>query len=192
MRKLIVVAIMILFSACGKNEAVRSVGNNPPPNYPPNQGPYNQAPMPPNGGYYPPPGGGGYPAGGPPPYFQPVMPPQMPPQYTPFLPIDYYFRQRPQLVNVYVNIWNDWRTYANYYGYNQYDFNGFWFDYCQTNWVGGYYGDLYNYMNTNVYWWASPEVSYCDSGCDAGYFWQHYQGFDYGNLDNTYCQECYY
>jgi hypothetical protein len=153
-------AFLLIFAACGKNDAVRSVGNSGP--YP--QGPYPQAPYNPG---YPPNGGGGYPP------FNPQMPPGMPPQYTPFLPIDNYFRSQPQITNVYVNIiWPQWQQYANYYGYNPYDFNTFWYDYCPT--TGYIDNSVYQYYDNNYYWWANQGQGYCDYGCDPEYFWSYY------------------
>lgn len=168
---------LLFFAACGKNEPVTATG----PGYP--YTPYPQAPMPPNGGYqmppnYTPTGGGGYN-----PYFYPQLPPGMPNQYTPWLPIDNYFRQNPTTVNIWVNIWTNWQGYANYNGYSPYDFTKFWFDFCPQQYPQ--YQPMWNYFDTNVYWWVDP---YSQINCqqDPSYFWQYYVGYDYGGM-NSYC-----
>jgi hypothetical protein len=110
------------------------------------------------------------------------MPNGMPPQYTPWLPVDNYFRQNPTTVNIWVNIWNNWQVYAPQHGYQQYDFNRFWFEYCPNNYPQ--YMDVWNYFDTNVYWWVQPNSQFqCE---DPTYFWQYYQGMPYSGVDD-YC-----
>lgn len=171
-------SLFLFFSACGKNDPIVPTGTSGPynPNY------YPQAPVPPNGGYYPPPGG--Y-QGGNPPYFNPTLPPGMPPQYTPWLPIDNYFRQNPQTVNVWVNIWVNWQNYAQYQGYDVYDFPRFWFDYCPSQLGGTQFAPVYNYFDQNVYYWVDYNTQfYCE---DPSYFWQYYQGMPYGDVCGGSC-----
>lgn len=180
LKKVVAVIAPVLFLSfvgCGKNEPVRSVTPNP---Y--GQGsPYYQAPMPPNGGYQMPPN---YtpPNGGYNPYFQPQLPQGMPPAYGPFLPVDQYFRQSPQTTNIYINIYNDWRQYSNYYGYDQYDFSAFWFDFAPT--VYPQYNNIWNALDQNVYWWMDYNTIYqCQDPYD---FWYYYEGMPYSTVD-TYC-----
>lgn len=162
---------LLFFAACGKNEPVTATG----PGYPYPNNYYPQAPVPPNGGYQVPPGYNQ-------PYFNPQMPPGMPNQYTPWLPVDNYFRQNPTTVNIWVNIWNNWQGYAGQNGYSQYDFPRFWFDYCPQYYPQ--YNNVWNYFDTNVYWWVNPYTQ-MDCGQDPGYFWQYYSGVPYGGID--YC-----
>ena len=174
---ILMLSFCLLFSACGKNEPIANNGTGTgSPYY------YPQAPVPPNGGYYPPPGG--YPPGGNGGgYFNPQMPQGMPNQYTPWLPIDNYFRYRQQ-PQAWVNIWMNWQYYAQYRGYNQYDFSGFWFDYCPNQLSGTQFQPVYNYFDTNVYYWIDYNTQFqCD---DPSYFWQNYQGMPYSNVD-SYC-----
>lgn len=172
--------LFVGFIGCGKNEAVRGV---PTGGYPPvgQGGPYYpQAPVPPNGGYQLPPNYAP-PTSGPNPYFYPQMPQGMPNQYTPWLPIDNYFRRYPQTTNIYINIMVDWNQYANYYGHNQYDFNRFWFDFCPTYYPQ--YQQVWNYFDQNVYWWTDYNTSY---QCEDPYsFWSYYQGLPYDYVDTS-------
>jgi len=152
---------LLLFAACGKNDAVRNVGTGGP--YAP-QAPYNpNYPQGPQNPQYPP--------------FNPQLPPGMPPQYTPWLPVDNYFRQQPpQVTNVYINvILPQWQQYANYYGYNQYDFNTFWYDYCPQYVIPYGYMDAgtYSYYDS-YYYWAGYGSYGCDYGCDSYDYWSYY------------------
>ncbi len=165
--KWILIISMLFFAACGKNEAVRPVGNYTP-TYPQQTVP--QAPPPMVGG------GQGYPTNGNP-YFVPNMPAQMPNQFYPWLPMYQYFQQQPQTVNIWINVWAGWQGYAQQRGYNRYDFNRFWFDYCPEYFPQQYY-PVYQYFDQNVYYWMNQNT-YLDPSCDASYFWANYSYMSY-------------
>lgn len=176
MMKWILTLLLLGFVGCGKNEAVRPVGNYP------NQGPINQAPPPPvnnGGGYYP------YnqpPMQEPPPYFNPNMPPQMPPQFYPWLPVYNYFQSQPVTINVWVNIWSGWQNYSRQNGCDMYDFKRFWYDYC-PQYLPQQYQPTYQYFDQNYYYWMNQNTQFAPN-CDASYFWANYSYDD--------CESCYY
>ena len=177
---LLLALALLVVVGCGKNDAfvpLSPLGYAPPPAQFPNPGGYP--------GGYP---GGGYSGG----YFTPQMPGGYPNQYYPFLPVHNYFQSNPQLQNYWGGFWNQWQNYANYHQYNQYDFNRFWFEYCPQAWGQGSYANLYGYFNQNVYHWATPQTQFNPSA-DPNYFWQHYDGYSYSNLDSYgYCYDyCY-
>lgn len=178
---ILLVAVALVLSACGKNEPIVPIGGG-------YYGP--QAPMPPGGGYYPPTSPYGGP--GPSPYFQPHMPNGYPNQYTPFLPIDNYMRRTPQMQQVWVNIWVNWQGYSQRRGYSPYDFSRFWYEYCPQQFSGTQYQNLYNYFDQNVYNWVDPYQSW-GGNYDPSYYWQNYNYMPYYDLDygygycNDYC-----
>lgn len=175
MMKWILTLSLLFFASCGKNEAIRPVGNYPNGSYPP----VTQAPpptYPPQTNYYPP-QQGGYP----PPYFAPQMPPQMPPQFYPWLPMYQYFQQQPITINVWVNVWNGWQGYAQQRGYDRYDFTRFWFDYCPQN-LPQQYLPVYYQMDQSYYYWMDQNT-YFDPNCDADFFWANYS---YNSCDYCY------
>ena len=178
-------ALFLLFVGCGKNDSIRPAGNVLPPGYyPPQQGPINQAPLPPGGGYYPPPPGGPQQ----PPYFNPQMPPGMPPQYYPWLPMDNYFRQTPQLTQVWVNVWINWQSYAQNRGYDVYNFPAFWREYCPQNWQSQQYVQLYQYFDQSCYSWVDYNTQFAPQ-VDPSYFWMNYNGMPYSGMDYS-CGDC--
>jgi len=142
-------ALFVIFTACGKNDPVRTVGGNPriPP---PQQGP-----------------------GLPP--FQPTMPPGYPPQYTPFLPVDNYMRMNPVRHQYWIQIWHEWRVYAVVNQCDVYDFPRFWYDFCQER----MYGDMapvYQYFDQNFYPWMSPDTQFYPD-LEPNTFWSGYEGY---------------
>ncbi len=162
---LVLLASVLFLSACGKNDAVYPVR------------PLTQAPPPQYGGYQP-----QYPGG--PGTFQPQFPPGQPPQqFYPFVPIDNYFRQRPQFQQYYPQMWSRWQQYAGYYGTNQYDFTTFWLDFCPQDMQAYGYGDAYNYVDTSFYYWVQPET-YFDVNVNVNTFWDSYDGYYWGD---SYC-----
>lgn len=180
----LVAMLLASLVGCGKNDAVVPVGQLPPP---------MQAPPPPNYNppAYPPGGGGGYPPGGgggyyPPPQqqpqppmgFRPQLPPQMPPQYYPFLPIDNFMRQSPQMQQYWAYFWGQWQGYAQRRGVNPYDFTRFWFDYCPQQWGYGEFQQLYSYFDQNFYYWVTPQT-YFSQNIDASYFWANCDAYPY-------------
>ncbi len=191
MMKWILTLSLLVFASCGKNEAVRPVGNYPNqgPGY--NYPPVNQAPPPYNGGgyqptYYP------YPQQQPqypPPYFVPQMPPQMPPQFYPWLPVYNYFQSQPVTVNVWVNVWNGWQGYAQQRGYDRYDFTRFWYDYCPQH-LPQQYMPAYQQIDQSYYYWMNQNT-YFDPSCDSSYFWANYNYMSYEPIYNN-CSSCGY
>lgn len=181
---LLVFALMV--SACGKNEAIRSVPLQPLPQAPP---PPGYAPGGTPGYGYP-----GYPGGTPAPqypnpYFQPQIPQGYGQGYYPFLPVDNYMRQNPYRQQYWTQFWGQWQQYAYYNNYQQYDFNRFWFEYCPQQWGGTEWASMYNWYDSNVYGWATPNTYYAPKA-DPGYFWQNYNGFSYYPLDQQgYCYD---
>lgn len=157
--------LMLALAACGKNEALFPIAQQPygapiyqAPGYPSNPG-YGYPPGYGNNGYYP---------GG----FAPQMPSGYPSAYTPFLPVDYYMRNHPQLAPQWPQMWNQWRTYADHYGYNPYDFNRFWFDYCPSSMNQ----QIYVYIDQTFYSWANYDTVF-PTNMNPQFFWMHYQGY---------------
>ncbi len=112
-----------------------------------------------------------------PPTFNPVLPQGQQPQYTPFVPIDCYMNQNPQLYQYWQTMWSDWQNYSYYYGIDQYDFSTFWFDYCPQQWQGTQYQEIYTYLDTYFYSWTTPQTQFSPYGYDPGQFWGGYQQF---------------
>jgi hypothetical protein len=163
---------MLALVACSNNDGFNNTGYVPYS--------YNYAPLPP-GGYLPqaPPGS---------PIFQPQMPPGYPPQYYPFLPVDNYFRGQPQIMPYWTQTWNNWVGTAQTYGINPYDFTTFWYNYLPQVWSGGALGNLYNYLNSSVYSWMSPQTVFQTTVSVDYYllFWNNYSGFGY-NMNSCGC-----
>jgi hypothetical protein len=113
-----------------------------------------------------------------PPLFQPQFPPwQQQPQFTPFLPIDCYMNQHPVLYQYWQTMWLDWQNYAYHYGYSEFDFNTFWYEYCPQVWLGTEYQEIYWYLDRYFYYWVSPQTRWSPLGYDPGTFWGAYQNF---------------
>lgn len=192
LRRVIYLLLPLAIVACGKNDGVRALPYGPAPAP---GSPYfmPQAPAP-GGGFAPAPqfpNGGGYYGGGYNPYFYPQQPTGYGQQYYPFLPIHNYMMQNPYRQNYWQQHWNGWQQYAGQHGYNQYDFNRFWFDYCPQQWSYTEWAPMYNYYDQNFYFWATPQTQYAPTA-DPGYFWQNYNGYSYQPLDNYYCYDyCY-
>ncbi len=167
-----VFAVLLLITACGKNEAIIPGGY-----YPPNF----QAPMPPGGGYYPP--AQPYSGGGQSPYFQPQMPSGFPSQYTPFVPFDNYMRRSQPTQQYYVNLWVNWQGYSQQRGYNQYDFSRFWYEYCPQQMQNTQYQNVYRYFDQNVYSWVDPAMQW-GGGYNPSQFWQNYNYMPYQPIGN--------
>jgi len=183
------VLLLLVFVACGKNDGIRGVGAQP---YPP---PVVQAPPPPGGGYAPPPPGympppmPQYPNPNyqPPAYWVPTLPPgRTTPRYTPFLPIDNYMRRTPQRHQRWIDFWAGWQGYSRHRGYDEYDFNHFWFEYCPEQWEGTDYAHVYNQLDASVYFWVDMYTPIAPTA-EPNHFWQYYSGMPYGDLD-SYCQ----
>ena len=202
MRSILVLVALSILVACGKNDGVNGGGYQPVPVPPAGGGPIPQAPPPPGGGYYPPPGygggySGGYPGGypggspgyGPSSYFYPQMPTGYPSRYTPFVPIDNYMRRYPTTQHYWNNIWNGWVDYSYQYGYDTYDFNTFWFDYCPQGMNGTPFQPIYNNFDSQVYFWADYNTQYSNN-MTVDFFWQNYDWMPYSNFDNS-CSICY-
>jgi len=134
MRHLLLVVLLALFAGCSKDN-FRSVPTQPV--QPPVQPPVVNPPIPPVGqqppiNYQPPQG-----------YNQ---------NFQLFAPIYYYMQQNYQLQQQWLQMWQQWQMYAYYRGYNQYDFDGFWFDYCAQSWQQQpAYNNLYLWFDVNVY-----------------------------------------
>ncbi len=193
----ILLALFVLaLAACGKNEALFPIAQQPYGQSPYGQSPYGQSPygqpygQSPYGPMYQAPGYGapGYPSNYTPGYgylpgygnngyypggFAPQMPSGYPSAYTPFLPVDYYMRNNPQLAPQWPQIWNQWRNYANNYGYNPYDFNRFWFDYCPRSNMSP---QIYIYLDQTFYPWVNTNTVF-PANLNPQYFWIHYQGY---------------
>ena len=170
--------ISFLIISCGKNDAITPTGVTP--QYPQNTPNYQQAPAP--QGYYPQQGGGNYG----PNQFVPQMPSGYSQGYYPFLPVYQYMQNRPQYQNFWNQTWYGWQSYANSNGYNQNDFNTFWFDYCPQQWGNSGQSQLYQYFDQNFYWWVTPETQF-PSSVDAGYYWQNYTGYQYDYCNTGFC-----
>jgi hypothetical protein len=175
-RLLVILAVLVLAVACGKNDPLTSVGNAPYPAPPP---PGYNVPQP-----FPSPGNSGY--YGPPsaqvPNFMPYMPPGQPNQYYPFLPLDNYMRRNPPMMQYWTQFWGQWQNYAQNQGMSPYNFGQFWTNYCPQMWQGTDLMQLYGYMNQNVYYWVNPQTQFCQS-CSGSGFWQNYYGYPYTPLD---------
>jgi len=156
--------IALALTACGKNDGIYQGG----------YGYMGQAPAP--YGYAPAPQYGNG--------FNPQMPAGYPSQYTPFVPIHNYMQGSPSTQQYWGQHWNGWQNYAQYNGYNQYDFNRFWYDYCPQQWQGTQWNNVYNYYNTNYYSWMTPQTQFAPQ-MNPNYFWQNYTGYD------NYCYSCY-
>ncbi|MBY0371630.1 hypothetical protein K2X33_13170 [bacterium] len=128
-------------------------------------GPVYQAPYP----YSTNPGGYG---------FQPQLPSGYPASYTPFLPLDYFMRNQPQLAVQWPVIWNQWQVYAVRVGVSPYNFPVFWLQYIPMQWGTGPMGNVYSYMNQNFYYWVQPTTTFSPMMTPAT-FWAPYQGFGY-------------
>ena len=176
-RPLWLLSFFLVFVSCGKNDAIRPVG------YAPYAGPFTQAPPPPQGGgWMPPQGPGGMPPGGPG-YFTPQPPPpQYGPGFYPFMPIYQYMQQRPQLNVYWINIWNDWRGYAQNNGCQQTDFSCFWRDYCPNQLGNSSFAPIHQAFDQNVYYWVGGDTQFLP-GVDASYFWQPYNYMPYSEID---------
>lgn len=169
---------------CGKNEPIVPAGYLPAPSVAP-------GPMTSMGGYSPYGQNGGFPGFGSP-YFYPQVPSGYSNQYYPFLPIDGYMRQNASLQNYWQQLWNGWIIAAPAMGTTPYDFSQFWFNYCPGQWANSGLGNLYDYFNNNVYYWAKPNMWYPPNPNPAS-FWSSYVGFPYTAIDtSSYCDSyCY-
>jgi len=182
---LAILGLALILGACGKNDQVAPIQNYPqtnpappPSNYNPNQSPYGGSYQPPTGGY-PQPGTGyqqtPYPynnGGG---YFNPNLP-----QSGPFLPAYQQWNQSPQGGTSWNQTWNDgWVPYAEYYGYDEYDFDGFWNDYCQTQLNVGnsswYVGINNQYDPLSDYYNGGGSYNWGGNG-GGGVTWSSYNG----------------
>lgn len=190
------VAFVLLISACGKNAPNAPYGGYMPvAPAPQGQLPYYGGYGPGSGGYpygggqYPYGGMGGYPYGSPygygypgaqyPYYFNPQMPSGYPSQYTPFLPLDNYFRNNPQYGQPYWNaLWNQWYQTANHWGVSPYDFPVFWNEYCPQVMRSGQEYGIYVTFQQNFYSWAQPGVE-VPTNVNPNSFWIHYLGVIY-------------
>jgi len=183
MARIVLFALVVLaLSACGKNTGLVAgpyLGQAPAP--------YGYAPAPQYGNPYG--GGAGYGNF----YPQQQMPSGYSNQYYPFMPIHNYMQSNPQLQNYWSGYWGGWQNYANRNGYNQYDFNRFWYDYCPQQWGNSNeWANFYNYYDQNFYYWMTPSTQFSPSASPS-YFWQNYSGYSYQPLNNYgYCYEyCY-
>lgn len=180
-RGAVIVTFFSLFLvSCGKNDPVRPGSVPVAP---------TQAPAPPNYNY----GGGGFGPGGgyggnyspgqffpqqPIGNFRPQMPQGRPPQFYPFVPLDNYMRQDPRMVPYWNQMWGRWQQYAQFNRMNQYDFGAFWFDFCPNQWAGTAWADVYNYLDSNFYYWTQPGIQFYTGGSTTPeYFWQNANGF---------------
>ncbi len=189
----VVLALMlsVVLISCGKNDPIVPYGGNsapiqapPPPNYTPGGG-YGGGYGPGNGGY----GGGGYspnqffpqPQLG---NFMPQMPQQRPPQFYPFVPIDNYMRRDPRLQQYWQRYWQQWQGYAQQHNYSQYNFSAFWFDYSSRQWGNGQWSQIYQYFDSNFYYWTQPGIQFTTGGSRSPeYFWQNCSGFPMPQYD---------
>lgn len=135
-------AILLLVSACGKNDNFRTTGYYNPtvPQVP--YTPYVAPPsMPPQ--YYNPG------------YQQPVqwqVPPNQPQQFAPFAPMYHYMQQNYQMQMYWQSLWYQWSRYCNQQQIYIYDFDTFWNDFCPQQWSGySNYQQLYVWFDNNVY-----------------------------------------
>jgi hypothetical protein len=145
--------------------------------------------------YAPPPASGNYtlpqnyaPIAGQNPYFTATMPPGYPSNFYPFLPIANYFMGNGAQGQAYWNqIWGGWQQYAGMQGYDMYDFSSFWLEYIPSQWSSGYYSNMYQFYNQQVYFWVQPGMQFQPSVSPAA-FWQSYVGLPYAPLNNYgYC-----
>ncbi len=167
MWKLVVALFFLAVVGCGKNDGVRPTGY-----YGPN-GPIAPAP---NGQY---PGNYG-------PSFQPQMPQGYPQQYTPFLPVDNYFRQNQQMQAYWQQMWMNWQQYASVRNYNPYNFAPFWYEYCPQVWSGTPMMQVYDYYNTNFYFWANAGTQF-PTQVNPVTYWSPYAGYSQYSSCNGYC-----
>lgn len=138
--------VMGMTTSCGKNQAFMPAGYIPAP---------NMAPYPttmPNG-YF----GGQSPYQNSP-YSYPQLPQTMPNQYYPFIPVDNFMRNYPGYQGYWQQTWQNWQNHCSSYQCNPYDFSLFWTSYCPSQWRGTQLMDVYNYLNTYVYFWVSPNM----------------------------------
>lgn len=136
------------------DEPTRAVGNSAPrpggyPNVPPNS-----------------------------PVFNPQMPVQQPTQFYPFMPIEGFMSQNPQLYYYWQSMWQQWQYTAYYWGTSEYDFQTFWYDYCPQVWQGTQYNQIYQYLDSYFYWWNSPQQQ-LPQQANAYDFWYQYQNYPY-------------
>lgn len=166
MKKLVLVVSLLLVAACGKNEPFRPIVNPYSP-----YNPYPQmapGPMQPYNPYGPNVPGG----------FRPQMPQQMPQQYTPFLPVDNYFRQNQQMMQMWNQMWMQWTQYASQRQLNLYNFAPFWYEFCPPYFQQMGMMPQYNYFNSNFYSWMSPQMQYGGNMQMApNQFWGNYMGY---------------
>jgi len=170
-----IAVLTFVLVGCGKNDPVTPYGGYVPP---------AQAPAPPN--YAP---GGSYspnqffpqqPMGN----FQPQMPMGMPQQYYPFLPIDNYMRRDPRLQQQWQGMWQQWQGYAQQRRISPYDFSTFWFDYCPQQWGGAGWHNLYQYFDSNFYYWTQPGMQFpVQNNFSATYFWSNAYEFPMPQYD---------
>ena len=195
--------------SCGKNDptvnqvpyAPSPYGNSPYYQYPGGGGgyagyPYNGYPYPGyspsyNGsnGYYPSgpyngpqssPYGYNYPGTYYPYYYYPQMPQGYPSAYTPFLPIDNYYRNNPAYGPQYwQQIWSNWLVTAQYWQVSPYDFNMFWNSYCPLIFTSGNSYNIYVTLGQQFYSWATPGVTINVGSSSPSQFWINYIGIVY-------------
>jgi hypothetical protein len=168
---LVLGAVLLVTSACGKNDGFFS--SNPYGNgiyqAPPYQGAY------PYGSGY-----SGYPGYNQFPGFHPQMPSSgYPSAYTPFLPIDYYMRNNPQMTHYWNGFWYQWQNHCSQQGMSPYNFNYFWYTYVPQQWNFGGYQQLYTYFNQTFYYWMTPNVQFSQN-LNPNTFWSNYSGYGYG------------
>lgn len=186
-RSISILLVLLAIAACGKNDGLRTVPMGPAP-----MGmapaPYGYSPY--NPGYAPNPQYGNPAYGNP--YFTPGG--QVPNGYGqgfyPFMPIYNYMQSNPYTQNYWGGFWNGWQNYANQNGHNQYNFPAFWYDYCPQQWGGNQqWNNMYNYYNTNFYFWMTPQTQFQPS-MSPNNFWQNYNGYSYAPLNNYgYCND---
>lgn len=112
--------------------------------------------------------------------FQPQLPQGYPNQYTPFLPVDYYMRNHPQMAAQWPVLWTQWQAYAVVIGVSPYNFPVFWFEFCPQQWNAGAFYSMYSYLDQNFYYWVTPTTAFSPA-MSAQTFWTPYQGFGYGS-----------
>ncbi len=175
---ILIAFISLALISCGKNDPIRPLGTPIAP---------NKAPAPPS--YAP---GGNFapntffpqtPMGN----FRPQMPMGQPSQYYPFVPLDNYMRRDPRLQQYWDGYWRQWQGYAQRNRINQYDFSKFWFDYCPNQWSHTQFGNLYNYMDSNFYYWTQPGTQFPvqngNVNFSVDYFWGNAYDFPMPQYD---------
>jgi len=110
--------------------------------------------------------------------FQPQLPAGYPNTYTPFLPVDYYMRNHPQLSGQWPVLWNQWQNYSQWVGVSPYNFQVFWFEFCPQQWNSGQFYNLYSYLDQSFYHWVQPTTQFSPQ-MSPETFWSPYQGYGY-------------